>query len=122
MNERLHCPLCGFEFEKTNTVCTHGCPMGRFCKLIKCPNCQYEFPETSRPLAWLAKLLHPATMPVHGAKNLTQAEAGTTMEFVGMAPGAEGRARSLAVYAVRVATEAPLLRHSCRGDGVGARR
>jgi Fe2+ transport system protein FeoA len=97
MNERLHCPLCGFEFEKTNTVCTHGCPLGKFCKLIKCPNCQYEFPEPSRPLRWLAKWFHPAPKRA-GSLDLTQIEAGETVEFAGMAPGAEGRGRMLAVY------------------------
>lgn len=96
MNERLHCPLCGFEFEKTDAVCTHGCPLGKFCKLIKCPSCQYEFPEPSHPLRWLAKWLHkPAGA---GALDLTQLIAGETVEFVGMAPGAERRGRALAVY------------------------
>lgn len=97
MNERLHCPLCGFEFEKTDTVCTHGCPLGKFCKLIKCPNCQYEFPEPSRPLRWLVKWFHPAQKRA-GALDLTQVEASETVEFAGMAPGAEGRGRALAVY------------------------
>jgi Fe2+ transport system protein FeoA len=97
MNEILHCPLCGFKFEKANAVCTHGCPLGKFCKLIKCPSCQYEFPEPSRPLRWLARWLHaPPATP--GALDLTQIESGETVEFAGMAPGAEGRGRALAVY------------------------
>lgn len=95
----IHCPLCGFEFEKKNTTCTHGCPLGKFCKLIRCPNCQYEFPEPSRPLSWLAGLLHPKlTLPRQNGRDLTQLEPGMTAEFVGMAAGAEGRGRSLAVY------------------------
>lgn len=96
----MKCPLCGFEFEKANTTCTHGCPLGKFCKLIRCPSCQYEFPEPSQPLSWLARLLHPSAAPAKGALNLTQVDAGAVIEFVGMAPGAEGRGRSLAVYGV----------------------
>jgi DtxR family Mn-dependent transcriptional regulator len=108
MSETLHCPLCGFKFEKTNTVCTHGCPLGKFCKLIKCPNCQYEFPEPSRPLRWLAKWFHPAQKQV-GGLDLTQVEAGETVEFAGMAPGAEGRGRALAVYGMTMGARLTLL-------------
>jgi DtxR family Mn-dependent transcriptional regulator len=97
MRELFHCPLCGFKFEKADAVCTHGCPLGKFCKLIKCPSCQYEFPEPSRPLRWLARWLH-APLASAGTLDLTQIEAGETVEFAGMAPGAEGRGRALAVY------------------------
>ena len=96
---RFHCPLCGFEFERADTVCTHGCPLGRFCKLIRCPSCQYEFPEPARPLRWLAKLLHPAPPPApHGTLTLTQLNAGETAEFIGMADGQESRRHTLAVF------------------------
>jgi Fe2+ transport system protein FeoA len=96
----FHCPLCGFKFKKENSECTHGCPLGKFCKLIKCPSCRYEFPETSRPLAWLAKLIHPTPASPRVALDLTQAEAGETVEFIGMLLGAESRGRALAVYGV----------------------
>jgi len=95
----LKCPLCGFEFEKANTVCTHGCPLGRFCKLIRCPSCQYEFPEPSRPLTWLAKLLHPAQRPrVAGEADLTQLEAGESAEFLRVAGANESRRHTLSLY------------------------
>lgn len=95
----LHCPLCGFEFEKTESVCTHGCPLGQFCKLIRCPNCHYEFPEPARPVRWLARWFH-RPRPRPGALDLTQLDDGETVEFVGMTPGAERRGRALAVYGV----------------------
>jgi len=96
---RLQCPLCGFAFEKGSAVCHHGCPFGRFCKLIRCPSCQYEFPEPSRPLTWLARLLHPAgPAPARGALDLTQLEDGETVEFVAMTGSPEPRRHTLAVY------------------------
>jgi len=100
---RVQCPLCGFEFEKTDSVCTHGCPLGRFCKLIKCPSCHYEFPEPARPFRWLAKWFHQPRVRA-GTLDLTQLEAGETAEFVGMTPGAEARGRMLAVYGLTAGT------------------
>jgi Fe2+ transport system protein FeoA len=95
----LKCPLCGFVFAKANTVCTHGCPLGRFCKLIRCPSCQYEFPEPSQPLSWLARLLHPAAARAGlGGLDLTQLQPGETVEFVGMAGHNESRQHTLAIY------------------------
>jgi DtxR family Mn-dependent transcriptional regulator len=95
----LKCPLCGFGFEKNKAVCHHGCPLGKFCKLIKCPSCQYEFPEPSQPLTWLAKLLHPARVPLPaGTLDLTQLEAGQTAEFVGVAGNQTSRAHTLSLY------------------------
>jgi Fe2+ transport system protein FeoA len=44
------------EFKRTDTVCSHGCPLGSACDLVRCPNCAYEFPETARSLSWLARL------------------------------------------------------------------
>lgn len=96
----LKCPLCGFEFEKANTICHHGCPLGKFCKLIRCPGCQYEFPEPARPFTWLAKLLHPGQSPRTGALNLTELAAGETVEFVSVAGVHQSRQHTLALYGV----------------------
>lgn len=97
---QVQCPLCGFKFEKAAAVCHHGCPLGRFCKLIKCPSCQYEFPEPSQPLAWLARMLHPERKPPRlDGLDLTQLEPGQTAEFVGIITGAsDSRRHTLAVY------------------------
>lgn len=40
----IKCPLCGniFDEEKSRSGCT-GCSK-QGCGLVKCPNCQYEFP------------------------------------------------------------------------------
>ena len=49
--------MCGFEFEKTDTLCTHGCPLGALCSLSRCPSCDYEFTEKPRVVSWLGRLL-----------------------------------------------------------------
>jgi len=51
------CPMCGFEFDRTDTVCAHGCPLGSFCNLVSCPNCDYEFPDRPQRTSWLWRLL-----------------------------------------------------------------
>jgi Fe2+ transport system protein FeoA len=99
MNDTLHCPLCGFKFAKADAVCTHGCPLGKFCKLIKCPSCRYEFPEPSRPLRWLAALLHPPVRLQRGdAFDLGQLAEGETAEFVGLAGSHASRQHTLGLY------------------------
>ena len=56
MAEYLTCPMCGFGFEKDDTLCAHGCPLGALCNLIRCPSCAYEFPQTPRAVSWLRRL------------------------------------------------------------------
>ncbi len=51
------CPLCAFAFEKTDTMCGHGCPLGATCRLLRCPSCGYEFPQSPASLSWLERLL-----------------------------------------------------------------
>lgn len=57
MAEYITCPLCGFEFEKLDTLCAHGCPLGGSCNFVRCPSCQYEFLEHPRKVSWLQRLL-----------------------------------------------------------------
>ncbi|GBC98703.1 hypothetical protein HRbin17_01217 [bacterium HR17] len=58
-DERITCPLCGFQFHERDaraTVCQQ-CPLKGGCGiLIKCPNCGYEMPLTKAP-AWIGNLL-----------------------------------------------------------------
>ncbi len=51
------CPMCGFEFDRDDTLCGHGCPLGSLCNLVRCSNCGYEFPDAPRRKSWLKKLL-----------------------------------------------------------------
>ncbi|HYX26779.1 MAG TPA: FeoA family protein [Thermoanaerobaculia bacterium] len=57
MAERyLTCPLCGFEFQRADSLCKHGCPLGAACNLARCPQCEYEFPERLPGTSWLRRL------------------------------------------------------------------
>lgn len=58
MSESMRtCPMCAFAFEKDDTVCGHGCPLGATCRLLRCPACGYEFPENPITVSWVTRLL-----------------------------------------------------------------
>jgi Fe2+ transport system protein FeoA len=100
MSEYLHCPLCGFEFEKRDTPCAHGCPLGRFCRLVCCPNCRYEFPEQPQSITWLQRLFHRSpTKPVRrDAIPLPELNEGEHSELVCLNCAHASRRNALAVY------------------------
>jgi Fe2+ transport system protein FeoA len=98
--EYLHCSLCGFEFEKRDTACAHGCPLGRFCKLVRCPNCQYEFPERPEMLGLLHRMFHrskPRPSPP-GCLPLSELAEGESSELVCLNCEQRSRRDVLAVY------------------------
>ena len=41
------CALCGCRFTHGERVCS-ACPMSAGCELVRCPNCGYQFPRSSR--------------------------------------------------------------------------
>jgi len=44
----MKCRLCGLEFnESDGEAACKGCPVGRSCSMLKCPNCGYEVPGES---------------------------------------------------------------------------
>lgn len=96
----LHCPLCGFEFARQETPCNHGCPLGRFCKLVCCPNCRYEFPEQPEKIGLLQRLFHrPAPSPRNGdSMPLTELNEGETSELVCLSCEHTSRRNALAVF------------------------
>jgi hypothetical protein len=52
-----HCPLCGFNFDKGESVPCKSCPIGAAtCNLLCCPNCGYQWPEESKVVSALRKL------------------------------------------------------------------
>ncbi len=82
----LTCPLCGFEFEKDDTLCSHGCPLGRLCHLIRCPSCEYEFPKMPQSLSLLGRAFRKRSagrthLPerVHTLKDLRGGERGRVL-------------------------------------------
>ena len=42
----IKCPLCGYTFriEESSSACK-GCPLSKDCNMLRCPNCNYEFPR-----------------------------------------------------------------------------
>jgi Fe2+ transport system protein FeoA len=96
----LHCSLCGFEFEKHQTTCATGCPMGKYCKLVRCPSCGYEFPEPSEPLTWFARLFGRKHAPPPERKliSLDELEDGEQCELVCLNGAHVSRRTALAVY------------------------
>ena len=94
----IHCSLCGFEFEKSDTPCQHGCPLGRFCNLICCPNCRYEFPEKSQSIRLLQRLFHRPKAPRRDVMPLPELSEGEHGELVCLNCEHASRRNSLAVF------------------------
>ena len=99
-----HCSLCGFEFSSAGTHCHTGCMLAKHCKLVKCPSCNYEFPEPSRGPQWLQKLTgrnraaaaHYAT--TRELMPLDEALEGASYELVSLNGSHTSRKSALAVY------------------------
>ena len=110
-DRNLICPLCGFEFEPTDALCHHGCPMRSACNLIKCPSCDYEFPEQPRSVSWLRSLLgrRPATDAAlcETCRPLTDLESGEQAQIVSLLDAR--RRNSLAVFGLVPGSEITLL-------------
>lgn len=49
------CALCGDRFTHGGQVCG-TCPLVSGCDLVKCPNCGYQFPRSSRLVDWFRAL------------------------------------------------------------------
>ena len=96
----LHCPLCGYEFEKQDTPCQRGCPLGKFCKLICCPNCHYEFPEPPHGLSFVQRWIHRRRKPAIDREvlGLHELEEGEHSELVCLNCSQTSRRNALAVY------------------------
>ncbi len=100
MTDYLRCPLCGFEFEKRDTPCAKGCPLGQLCHLICCPNCRYEFADQTQTIGWLRRLLprKPRTLPLGDSVPLPELQEGEHSELVCLNCTHAARRNALAVY------------------------
>ena len=108
----LTCPLCGFEFEKNDTLCAHGCPLDTMCSLNRCPSCEYEFPKTPKAVSWLARLFKkPAPAPTdrpERVRSLRQLRQGDRATVLCLGAPSE-RHNTLAVYGFAPQAEITLL-------------
>ncbi len=111
----LTCPLCGFEFERGDTLCHHGCPLATHCNLARCPACEYEFPERLPSLGWMdwiGRLFRRGARPAAGGDaapaTVQSLAGGERAEIVCLAGNAERR-NSLAVFGVVPGSEITLI-------------
>lgn len=109
----LHCPLCSFEFLRSAEDCHHGCPLSKFCNLITCPNCRYEFPPNAGMLSWWSRLFKKKekcqardSESVFNLLELKPGEAGEVVEVVGEK---SSRRNTLAVYGLIPGSQFTLL-------------
>lgn len=108
----LVCPLCGFEFERVDTLCRHGCPMRTTCGLVRCPSCEYEFPERPRAISWLRRIFRrdpDAGRPIcDRILTVGELESGERAEVVSL-QGESARQNRLAVFGLAPGSEITLL-------------
>ena len=99
-NDYLHCPLCGFEFIKQQSACERGCPLGKYCRLVCCPNCHYEFPPELRVVSWWRRLFAPSACPKppRDLFSLSELNEGDHAELVRLTSEKVSRRNTLAVY------------------------
>jgi Fe2+ transport system protein FeoA len=111
-NGYVICPLCGFEFEKTDTICQHGCPMMVDCKLTRCPSCDYEFPEKPAALSWLERVLkkkeEPSDRVCDQFVTLQDLDRGERVEVVSLS-GDASRNNTLTVFGLAPGSEVTLI-------------
>lgn len=105
------CPLCGLGFERRDTLCAHACPLGAMCRLIRCPGCEYEFPETPSGISWLARLLgRPAPPESPGSHpSLLEIERGERVRVLCLGARSSGRYLPLAAFGFVPGAELELL-------------
>lgn len=115
----LICPLCGFEFEKADTACRHGCPLSPLCNLVRCPSCDYEFADRPRRRGWLAALFggrrECRQERDEGILDVAELAAGQRARVVHVGGGSTSRRNALAVFGLAPGSEITLLqrRPSC---------
>ncbi len=106
------CPLCGLEFQPTDTLCEHGCPLRSACGLLRCPSCDYEFPETPRAISWFKRLLGRGPRPVAcppGTRTVQDMRTGERAAVAHLAGESSARHNALAVFGLVPGSEIVLL-------------
>ena len=113
VEQLLTCPLCGFEFERADSLCGHGCPLGAACNLARCPVCEYEFPEKPASVSWLHRLLGKAEAaapcPGDGLLTVKDLRPGDLGEVLSLSGDSPSRRNNLAVFGLIPGSEVRLL-------------
>jgi Fe2+ transport system protein FeoA len=110
----LTCPLCGFEFQRADSLCKHGCPLGSACNLARCPQCEYEFPERLPGTSWLRRLFkkEEAAVPPEppgGLLTVKDLSGGEHAEVLCLGGESPSRRNHLAVFGLVPGSEIRLL-------------
>ena len=109
----LTCPMCGFEFERTDALCAHGCPLGALCHLIRCPACEYEFPETPPAVSFVKRLfrrrLPTVTGLPPGVRTAAELQPGQKAKVLCLGSTVTDRHRTLTVYGLGSGAEITLV-------------
>lgn len=114
----VHCPLCGLEFEKTETICERGCMLHADCGSVRCPGCDYEFPENARSVSWLQRIFgrrrtaRPQPPDNDGTVSLVGLRAGERAELLELTCMSSSRRNTLTVFGLIPGTEITLLQRS----------
>jgi Fe2+ transport system protein FeoA len=112
----VHCPLCGLEFERTATVCERGCMLHTACGSVRCPGCDYEFPENARSVSWLRRIFRrkrKARLPENRtAVSLVVLKAGERARLLDLDCLSPTRRNTLTVFGLIPGTEITLLQRS----------
>ena len=109
----LTCPLCGFEFQKPDALCHHGCPLGAMCNLARCPQCEYEFPQRTPGFTWLRRLFKKEDtvppLPAGGLLTVKDLAGGESAEVLCLGGESPSRRNHLAVFGLVPGAELHLL-------------
>jgi ferrous iron transport protein A len=113
----VHCPMCGIEFEKAGSVCERSCPISSECKTVRCPACDYEFPEGARSVSWLQRLFRrrkaaPRPPRSEDAVALDSLVSGEKAELLELSCMSGPRRNTLTVFGLTPGTVITLLQRS----------
>jgi Fe2+ transport system protein FeoA len=113
----VQCSMCGLEFEKTDTVCERSCMLNTSCNSVRCPSCDYEFPENARGLSWMRRIFRrrtaPPELPQNGSSvTLDAMRAGERAELLQLTCMNNTRRNTLTVFGLTPGTEITLLQRS----------
>lgn len=99
------------EFEKADTACAHGCPLGANCNLLRCPSCSHEFPRTPRSVSLLRRVFGRRRRKDRcgWAVGLDALDTGESAELVRLNCQSPGRRNTLTVFGLAPGAEIRLL-------------
>jgi ferrous iron transport protein A len=106
------CPFCGFEFDRADTLCRHGCPLSSACQLTRCPSCDFEFPLTKQRVPWWRSLLgarRGSAPPLERAVTVRDLKSGERARVLALSGESGARRNLLAVFGLIPGAEVELL-------------